>query len=165
MRRLSRKAPMDYRLCRQTVTLYHRNLQPGGPQFTQIRFQGAYMDLSINRRTGQTGQETEGCFLLVLPSGWQGRLNWLPPAEYDRMSSARREGCFTLSPGDKVVLGEGPPVADPQQFSQLGVHENAVVVKELAVRSLGSTLCHIEASGPQLLGRSGLPHPRKGMMR
>lgn len=166
MRRRKDLPLLDYRAFCQEVTLYHRL---PGPRFCCSRtvFSGAFVDWSVNRRTQQGGSRQEGCFLLVLPSGWQGRLCWLDPKEYDCAEPQKRAGHFTLAPGDLVFAGRGPELPEqmtPAHWAAL-TEQGAGAVKELALRFWQGRLCHVEAASGQELGRSGLPHPRKGMMR
>ena len=152
--------PVNFGPCRQTVTLYHRL---PGPAFacTRTLFHGAFFDASLNRRTDPRGGSYETCFLLVLPSGWQGRPAWLEPGLYNQ-DEAARPGRFTLCPGDLVLEGEGPLLPDAAAWAALSAREQAGVVKETALRRINGLISHLEAGGPQGLGRSGLPHPRKG---
>lgn len=158
--RLMNLPPVDYGACTQTVTLYHRL---PGEDFRCLRkvFAGAFLDISLNRRTDSEGSDYENCFLLVLPSSWQGRPAWVSPADFDRSETLQRTG-FTLCPGDKICPGEGPVVGTACQWANLLPQNGFAQVKETACRYWQGRLCHVEAGGTQSLGRSGLPHPRKG---
>ena len=163
MRKLRQVPPMDYSLCRRTVTLYHRL---PGPEFScrRIVFAGAFLDLTENRAVREGGTQLENSFLLVLPCGWQDRLRWLRPEDYDRAEERQQREHFTLAPGDRVMEGEGPELT-AADWTALPAKGGCGVVKETAERSWMGRLCHIEAASGQSLGRSGLPHPRKGTMR
>lgn len=163
MRRGHNRVPVDYRFCRDTVTLYHRL---PGPEFSVVRtvYQGAFFDRSLNRKTTESGTGYETCFLLVLPAGGR-RFEYLPPEQFDRLSPWERTGRFTLAPGDKLTEGEGPEVKTAEDWVRLDPRQGAALVKETAERRWMGRLAHIEAGGAQVLGGSSMPHPRKGSMR
>ena len=142
MLRVRKGPPVDYRLCNQTVTLYHLERQE---PFSCIRtvFQGAFFDAKKVAAVDNTGMRETNGFLLVLPSGWGGRPVWSAPGE------DRREGCFALAPGDKVFLGEGPQISDRAEWSAfLPARVNGlVVVRDVDVKYWENAVCHIEAGG------------------
>ena len=164
MRRGNNRVPVDYRFCRDTVTLYHHL---PGPEFSVVRmvYRGAFYDRSLNRKTTESGTGYESCFLLVLPAVGEGRPEYLPPEKFDQLRPGERTGRFTLAPGDKLTEGEGPEVTTAADWVRLDPRQGAALVKETAERRWMGRLAHIEAGGAQLLGKSSLPHPRKGSMR
>ena len=142
MMRVKKVPPVDYRLCNQTVTLYHlEQLDP----FSCIRivFQGAFFDAKKVAAVDKTGiRETNG-FLLILPSGWGGRPGWSDSGE------TGQEGKFTLAPGDKVFLGEGPQISDRAAWAAFlpARVRGLVVVRDIDVKYWSGSVCHIEAGG------------------
>ncbi len=162
MRRLCRPGP-DYGLCRRTVTLYHR--MPGeGFLVKRILFKGAFLDRYLTRRAKDAGSGWENSFLLILPQS-EGRPRWASPEEYHRMTLEQQAGRFTLLPGDKLAEGEGPELLTPADWAALDPLKGGCTVKEVAERRWNGRVCHIEAGGPQQLGRSGLPRPHKAVHR
>lgn len=141
MLRAPKGPPVDYSLCDQTVTLYHAEL---GEEFSCRRtvFHGAHLDSKKVQSVDRTGSREANSFLLVLPSGWQGRPVWAKTA-------AEGQPAFALAPGDKVLLGEGPEIGDRvawARFVPVSV-PGLVVVKDLDVKYWRGQVCHIEAGG------------------
>ncbi len=141
MLRVRKEPPVDYSLCDQTVTLYHAEL--GEPfSCTRTVFRGAHFDAKKVETVDKTGNREANSFLLVLPSGWQGRPVW---------AAAASEGqpTFSLVPGDKALLGEGPSIDDRAawvRFVPVSV-PGLVVVKDVDVKYWAGQVCHIEAGG------------------
>lgn len=75
MLRMRRGPPVDYRLCNQTVTIYHQI--SAGKEFrcTRTVFHGAFLDFKKVTAVEKTGSRETNSFLLVLPSGWSGALS------------------------------------------------------------------------------------------
>ena len=141
MMRVIKGPPVDYRLCNQTVTLYHAEM---GDPFTcrRIVFRGAHFDAKKTEAVDKTGSREANGFLLVLPSGWAGRPVWAAAAE---------EGtpAFSLAAGDKVFLGEGPEISDRAAWAKFvpASVPGLVVVKDVDVKYWSGQVCHIEAGG------------------
>lgn len=141
MLRVRKEPPVDYSLCDQTVTLYHAEL--GEPfSCTRTVFRGAHFDAKKVQTVDKTGSREVNNFLLVLPSGWQGRPVW---------AAAASEGqpAFSIAPGDKVLLGEGQEIIDRAawaRFVPVSV-PGLVVVKDVDVKYWAGQVCHIEAGG------------------
>ncbi len=154
----------DYRFCRHTVTLYHRLAKQGFAVEKRV-FRGAFLDMSLVRKETEGAAGYEQSFLLVLPSGLGGRPIYLEPAAYDRLSESGRRGFFTLCPGDKIAEGEGPDILSAADWAAFTGKAGAGLVKETAARRLGEQVLHLEAGSGGDLGRSSLPHPRKGLSR
>lgn len=162
MRRLWAKGP-NYRLCQTTLTLYHR--LPGDRFLAErILFKGAFLDRYLTRQAKDAGGGWENSFFAVLPQG-SGRPQWVSPEKYDALTAGERKGKFTLLPGDKLVEGKGPQIATAADWAALTPLKGACAVKETAERYWNGRLCHIEAGGPQNMGRSGLPRPHKSVYR
>lgn len=124
VREKRRECPVDYRLCDQTVTIYHWN---GGDSVTRrVIEKGAFLDFRKVQSVGKTGSREAGGFLLVIPC---------------------RES--PVAPGDKVLLGEGPVIAsraDWAGFIPSGV-PGLVVVEWVDPKYWRGRLVHVEAGG------------------
>ena len=72
--------PMDYALCRDTVTVYH----PTELEIIRTVYPNAFLQIQDKQIESSHGPELERAFLLVIP------------------------GKAELCPGDRVCLGEGP---------------------------------------------------------
>ena len=103
--------PLDYSLCQDTVTVYHRE------GLTRRVVSGVHFE-DTARRNLDTGRVTEETgFLLIIPGG-------------DR-----------LSPGDRVVLGEGPQITSWADTAGFATVES---VKHCRFRG---QVCHTEVRG------------------
>lgn len=147
MLRMRRGPPVDYRLCNQTVTIYHQI--SAGKEFrcTRTVFHGAFLDFKKVTAVEKTGSRETNSFLLVLPSGWSGRPVWMPPQQYD--AAAKQDGEFTLEPKDKVMLGEGPEITTREQWAALLPAQTTglVVVRDVDPKYWQTAVCHVEAAG------------------
>ncbi len=147
MLRMRRGPPVDYRLCNQTVTIYHQI--SAGKEFrcTRTVFHGAFLDFKKVTAVEKTGSRETNSFLLVLPSGWSGRPVWMPPQQYD--AAAKQDGEFTLAPKDKVMLGEGPEITTREQWAALLPAQTTglVVVRDVDPKYWQTAVCHVEAAG------------------
>lgn len=128
-------APLDYRLCSQTVTLYHLTGKGSAYGCARTVFRGAYLEAEQTGGTDKTGATGQQGFLLVLPSGFGGRPVW---GEH-----------YTLSPGDKVLLGEGPELTAREDWQAMlpAVRNDLFVVRRVAVRHWQGSVCHAEVRG------------------
>lgn len=138
--------PVDYSLCNQTVTLYHADLK-NGFQCTRTLFRGAFFDAKKVQTVDKIGRQEANSFLLVLPSGWNGRPVWVDVAAAQPLGADQT--VFSLAAGDKVFLGEGPEITDLVawgKFIPASVPE-LVVVKDVDVKYWNAAVCHIEAGG------------------
>ncbi len=147
MLRMRRGPPVDYRLCNQTVTIYHQMGAGAAFACTRIVFHGAFLDFRKVTATDKTGSRETNSFLLVLPSGWGGRPVWKAPQEYD--ASVAQENTFTLAPKDKVLLGEGPEITTREQWAALLPAQTTglVVVRDVDPKYWKTAVCHVEAAG------------------
>lgn len=90
--------PSLYGLCRQTVTVYH----PAETGYVRTVYPKAYfelrrsrsLDYSQNQSLSRIGPKETSAFLLVIPGGVQA-----------------------VCPGDKVLLGVGPEISDPEAWA------------------------------------------------
>ena len=108
--------PLDYSLCTMTVTVYHRE------GLTRRVLEGVHYEFT-DRQTVTAGvAESSRAFLLVIP------------------------GEDPIAPGDRVVLGIGPELADWQALN-VAVIPTLGVVETVKPRYFKGRLCHTEARG------------------
>ncbi len=114
--------PVDYRMCRQTVTVYHKE----GNAFTRTVHKKAFLDFRKNQTVDKTGSKEVNAFLLVIPCDVQ-----------------------TVFVGDKVVLGEGPEVSSQSQWTAMTptTMPGLCVVKYADPKYWGTQMVHVEAGG------------------
>ena len=114
--------PVDYRLCRQTVTVYHRD----GDAVTRTVHEKAFLDFRKNDTVDKTGSREANSFLLVIP--------------------CKTQAVFV---GDKVMLGVGPEISTRGEWGKLipATTENLVVVKYADPKYWGTQMSHVEAGG------------------
>jgi len=115
---------VDYRLCNQTVTLYHWD---GKDTVTrQVIENGAFLDFKKVQGVGKTGSTEVNSFLLVIPCNES-----------------------TVAAGDKVLLGEGPEVATTVEWRKFvpSVVPGLVVVKWVDPKYWNGRMVHVEAGG------------------
>ena len=114
--------PVDYRLCNQTVTVYH---QTDG-KYTRTVYNRAFLDFRKTRNTDKTGSKEANSFLLVIPGATQA-----------------------VFVGDKVLLGVGPEVASREDWAALVPVKvpGLVVVSYVDVKYWNGTPVHTEAGG------------------
>ena len=114
--------PVDYRMCKQTVTVYHKD----GDTITRTVHKRAFLDFRKNLTVDKTGSKEANSFLLIVPGDAQ-----------------------TVFVGDKVLLGEGPEVATREAWAALvpATTPNLVVVKYADPKYWGTQFVHVEAGG------------------
>ena len=116
-----RSCPVDYRLCNQTVTVYHRD----GDKVTRTVHDRAFLDHKKTENVDKTGSKEVNSFLLVIPCS---------------------EVC--VYPEDKVLLGAGEEITAAQWPSFIPVKvPGLVVVKYVDPKYWGGKLVHVEAGG------------------
>lgn len=114
--------PVDYRLCDQTVTVYHKD----GDTYTRTVYNRAFLDYKKTQSVDKTGSKEANSFLLVIPGDTQ-----------------------TVFAGDKVYEGIGPEIADskvwaafiPSKVPQL------VTVSYADPKRWNGRIVHTEAGG------------------
>lgn len=138
--------PVDYSLCNQTVTLYHADLK-NGFQCTRTLFRGAFFDAKKVQTVDKIGRQEANSFLLVLPSGWDGRPVWVDAAVAQPLGGDQL--VFSLAAGDKVFLGKGPEITNLAAWGKFipASVPGLVVVKDVDVKYWCGAVCHIEAGG------------------
>ena len=118
-----RSCPVDYRMCNQTVTVYHRD---GDSYSRKVIENGAFLDFRKTQSVDKTGSSEANSFLLVIPGEEQA-----------------------VSVGDKVLLGEGPEITTREEWAQLipAKVPGLVVVKYADPKYWNGKLVHTEAGG------------------
>lgn len=114
--------PVDYRLCNQTVTVYHQE----GDRYLRAVHTNAFLDFRKTHNVDKTGSRESNSFLLVIPGDSQA-----------------------VFVGDKVQLGEGPEVTTRDAWSA-HIPANVpglVVVKYVDCKYWNGTMVHTEAGG------------------
>lgn len=114
--------PVDYRMCKQTVTVYHKD----GDTYSRTVHEKAFLDFRKNETVNKTGSREANSFLLVIPCDTQ-----------------------TVFVGDKVLLGKGPEVSTREAWAKLipATTPDLVVVKYADPKYWGTQMVHVEAGG------------------
>lgn len=114
--------PVDYRMCNQTVTVYHKD----GDTYTRTVYDRAYLDFRKNHTVDKTGSKESNSFLLVIPGESQ-----------------------MVFVGDKVILGEGPEVSTREEWAAFIPTKvpGLVVVSYVDPKYWGTQMVHMEAGG------------------
>lgn len=116
-----RKGPLDYRLCNQTVTVYHKE----GDKITRTVYSDAFLDFKKTENVDKTGSKEVNSFLMVIPCS---------------------EVC--VHPEDKVLLGTGEEITAARWPSFIPVKvPGLVVVKYVDPKYWSGKLVHVEAGG------------------
>ena len=119
----SRRSPVDYRLCNQTVTVYHDN---GDKTYTRKVFTDAFLDFKKTQNVDKTGSSEANSFLLVIPGD-----------------------SVPVAVGDKVMNGEGPEIATREDWAAFipAKVPGLVVVKYVDPKYWRGAVVHTEAGG------------------
>lgn len=123
MLRIKRRSPIDYRLCNQTVTIYHWD---GRDSYTQQTIHNAFLDFRKNQSIDKTGSKEVNSFLLVVPT--------------DKV---------IVAPKDKVLQGEGPKIATREAWSKFIPEKvpGLAVVRYVDPKYYQGRMVHLEAGG------------------
>lgn len=124
MLNIKRRPPVDYRLCNQTVTIYHWD---GKETYTRtVIKEGAFLDFRKTQDISKTGSTEVNSFLLVIPCSE-----------------------IPVAAGDKVLHGEGPEVATREDWAGFIPSKvpGLVVVKYVDPKYWKDKLVHVEAGG------------------
>lgn len=117
-----RDCPVDYRLCNQTVTVYHRD----GDIYTRTVHNRAFLDFKKTQSVDKTGSKEANSFLLVIPGDTQA-----------------------VFVGDKVMIGVGPEIRTRDAWAAFipsKVH-GLVVVSYADPKYWNGKIVHTEAGG------------------
>lgn len=119
---IKRACPVDYRLCNQTVTVYHRDCDT----YTRRVFSNAFFDFKKNENVDKTGSSETNSFLLIIPCAEQVVFN-----------------------GDKVLLGVGGDIANREAWAALvpAKVNGLAVVKYVDMKYWNGQAVHLEAGG------------------
>ena len=118
------RPPVDYRLCNQTVTVYHWD---GAETYTRkVIRKGAFLDFKKVQNVDKTGSKEANSFLLVIPGA-----------------------SVPVAVGDKVIHGEGPEITTredwaafiPAKYAEMGV------IKYVDPKYWHGSVVHTEAGG------------------
>lgn len=111
--------PLDYTLCNQTVTVYHRET------LERTVVENAYYDFRQEETVNDGQADTAVRFTLVVP----GRLD--------------------IQPGDKVLPGRGSALEERAQWMRLtaGAVSGLGIVKSVSYKYWNDTVCHTEIKG------------------
>ncbi len=114
--------PVDYSLCDQTVTVYHKD----GDFYTQKVYDRAFLDYKKTQSVDKTGSKDANSFLLVIPGSSQ-----------------------TVFVGDKVYDGVGPKIADREAWASFIPTKvpGLVVVSYADPKKWNGKVVHTEAGG------------------
>lgn len=114
--------PVDYRMCRQTVTVYHKD----GDSYTATVHRKAFLDFRKNQTVDKTGSKESNSFLLIIPGDAQA-----------------------VFAGDKVRMGEWPESVTREEWADLIPVKvpDLVVVKYVDPKYWGTQFVHTEAGG------------------
>lgn len=114
--------PVDYRLCNQTVTVYHKEQDT----ITRSVYNRAFLDWKKTQTVDKTGSKEANSFLLVIPGSTQ-----------------------TVFVGDKIFDGEGPEISDQAAWREFIPSKvpGVVVVSYADPKKWGNVIVHTEAGG------------------
>lgn len=119
---LRQRCPVDYRLCTQTVTVYHKD----GDTYTRTVYDRAFLDFKKTQNVDKTGSSESNSFLLVIPCDHQ-----------------------TVHVGDKVLLGIGAEITTQEVWAAFVPVKvpGLCVVKYVDPKYWRGNMVHIEAGG------------------
>lgn len=119
-----RKAPLNYALCNQTVTVYRASLD-GEFSCTKTVYYNAFLDFKKVVSVNKTGSKEANSFLLVI------------------------RGNADLKPKDKVLLGVGEDIPSREEWARFIPSNRAglVVIETVDPKYYNGEVCHVEAAG------------------
>lgn len=120
---LKRSCPVNYDLCNQTVTVYHRN---GQDDYTRTVYTRAFLDFKKTVAVDKTGSKEANSFLLVIPGDTQA-----------------------VFAGDKVLTGRGPGISSDKDWAAFIPTKvpGLVVVSYVDTKCWNDKIVHTEAGG------------------
>lgn len=132
----------SYTLCDQVVTLYHGDMAAGF-RCTRTVFRGAYWGSQTVTQHSKGGITEQSRYLLILPSGVDGRPQWVPLHRWKE-----QPGTFTLCAGDKVLRGEGPVISTGDEWRSVisANYDDLLIVKDVKPLYLNGAVTHVEVS-------------------
>ncbi len=116
--------PVNYSLCNQTVTVYHKEKE--SDKYTRTVYDKAFLDHKKTQSVDKTGSKEANSFLLVVPGTSQA-----------------------VFVGDKVYDGIGPEITDREAWAAFIPTKvpGLVVVSYADVKKWNGTIVHTEAGG------------------
>lgn len=125
MLRRKSAAALDYRLCNQTVTVYHASFDSSF-SCTRMIHANAFLDFKKVQNVDKTGSRETNSFLLVIPGSGD-----------------------PVSVGDKVLLGTGPEVTSREAWAAFVPSSvpGLVVVQYVDAKYYNGIKVHTEAGG------------------
>ena len=117
-----RTCPVDYRMCNQTVTVYHKD----GDTYTRTVYERAFLDFKKTQTVDKTGSTEANSFLLVVPGDTQA-----------------------VFIGDKVMMGVGPEISTRDTWAAFipSKVRGLVVVSYADPKYWNGKIVHTEAGG------------------
>ena len=117
-----RTCPVDYRLCNQTVTVYHKD----GDTYARTVYEQAFLDFKKTQSVDKTGSKEANSFLLVIPGDTQA-----------------------VFVGDKVMMGAGPGIRTRDEWASFIPSKvpGLVVVRYADPKYWNGQIIHTEAGG------------------
>ena len=117
-----RTCPVDYRLCNQTVTVYHKD----GDTYARTVYERSFLDFKKTQTVDKTGSKEANSFLLVIPGDTQA-----------------------VFVGDKVMMGVGPEISTRDEWSAFipSKAPGLVVVSYADQKYWNGQIVHTEAGG------------------
>ena len=114
--------PVDYRLCNQAVTVYHKD----GDKYIRTVHERAFLDHKKTQTVDRTGSKEANSFTLVIPGISQ-----------------------SVFVGDKVYDGIGPEIADREAWAAFipAKVPGLVVVSYADPKKWNGNIVHTEAGG------------------
>ena len=114
--------PVDYKLCNQTVTVYHKD----GDTYSRTVYERAFLDFKKTQSVDSTGSKEANSFLLVIPGDTQ-----------------------SVFVGDKVFRGIGPEIVDSKAWTRFipSTVDGLVVVSYADPKEWSGKIVHTEAGG------------------
>lgn len=114
--------PVEYRLCTQPVTVYHKE----GDIYTRTVYERAFLDHKKTQTVDKTGSKEANSFLLVIPGATQ-----------------------SVFVGDRVYDGIGPEIADREAWAAFIPSKvpGLVVVSYADPKKWNGNIVHTEAGG------------------
>lgn len=114
--------PVNYQLCNQTVTVYHK----GGDNYLRTVYNRAFLDFKKTQNVDKIGTHEVNSFLLVIPCDRQ-----------------------IIHPKDKVLLGVGPEITTREEWAAFipAKVPGLVVVEYVDPKYWRGQMVHVEAGG------------------
>lgn len=119
------KAPLNYALCDQTVTVYRASYDDEFSCTKTVYDKKAFLDFKKVVSVNKTGSKEVNSFLLVI------------------------KGNADLKPKDKVLLGVGEDILNREEWAKFIPSNRAglVVIETVDPKYYNGEICHVEASG------------------